>query len=298
MEIEKQTIRAEEYVSLTSRVIAVNAIFIKITGNTSDAIVLSQLIYWATKMKFKEFYKTDKELSEETMIPERSIFRIKQRLEEQGLISTKVKTSKTNTYYTINYELIYNMMECIVNTGIRKVRGTNTQNAQSIYNDNNRLHNKLRVETDDPLDEGVSSPRKETFKEEVNVGGSDSELGTTETETLVYEGEENKPKKTAKTNKKDKDIKTFIYQFKTNYEKVFKRKASFSYGLCYKLVNSALNDYSLDQLLSFGPVFFEDAMKSKPNPYWQSRSYSMQTFLSKETLNNLYNLYEQSKSIW
>lgn len=57
----------------------------------TECLVLSQLIYWASKVEFKEFYKTDKELASELKMNVFSFRRIKKKLEGLPFIITTVR---------------------------------------------------------------------------------------------------------------------------------------------------------------------------------------------------------------
>ena len=53
---------------MSDRIIAFNTVYSKITGSVTSGILLSQLMYWWGKVNGGIFYKTDKEIREETTL--------------------------------------------------------------------------------------------------------------------------------------------------------------------------------------------------------------------------------------
>jgi len=104
----------EELLNLFSkfneRPIAFMPIYAKISGSISSGLLLSQLCYWAKVMRYKEFYKIDRELMEETTLTERQIRTSKNNLKKLGLISTKLKGIPAKLYYTVNIDKIIEIL--------------------------------------------------------------------------------------------------------------------------------------------------------------------------------------------
>lgn len=99
----KKTNLNKEIISLFSgqaSVVTTPKLYIMLTGNHSLAIILNQCVYWSNKSKNDDgwFYKEYKEWFDEIHIPERTLRRRFDRLEQMGWITTKVKKIKgTNT---------------------------------------------------------------------------------------------------------------------------------------------------------------------------------------------------------
>src|ERR1700679_1115233 len=76
-----------------SSVVTTPKLYIQLTGNHSLAVVLNQCVYWSNKSSGKGgwFYKDYEEWFEEIHIPERTLRRRFDKLEELGWITTKVK---------------------------------------------------------------------------------------------------------------------------------------------------------------------------------------------------------------
>lgn len=86
----------KEIISLFSgqaSVVTTPKLYIQLTGSHSLAIVLNQAVFWSNKSKCKDgfFYKTYEEWFEEVHIPERTLRRRFDRLEQYDWITTKVK---------------------------------------------------------------------------------------------------------------------------------------------------------------------------------------------------------------
>ncbi len=76
-----------------SNVVTTPKLYIELTGNHSLAIVLNQCVFWSNKSDCKDgwFFKDYEEWFEEIHIPERTLRRRFEKLEEHGWITTKVK---------------------------------------------------------------------------------------------------------------------------------------------------------------------------------------------------------------
>lgn len=74
-------------------VVTTPKLYIQLTGSHSLAIVLNQAVFWSNKSKCKDgfFHKTYEEWFDEIHIPERTLRRRFDRLEQKGWITTKVK---------------------------------------------------------------------------------------------------------------------------------------------------------------------------------------------------------------
>lgn len=84
------------------RTIAYQPIYRKITGSTTSAILLSQLMFWWAKVKQREFYKTDAELMKETALTTDELRAAKRRLKKMSFIKIEVKGIPAKTFYTID----------------------------------------------------------------------------------------------------------------------------------------------------------------------------------------------------
>jgi len=91
---------------LNQRPIAYHRVYTQITGQLVAGVLLSQLIYWAGSKDYQEFYKTNKEISEETGLALWEVKKGKKRLSELGLVTITLKSLPRKTYYLINLDKI------------------------------------------------------------------------------------------------------------------------------------------------------------------------------------------------
>jgi AMP phosphorylase len=64
--MSKETQAFDIFDAFNERIIAYNVVYVRVTGSITAAVLLSQLVYWARTKRYEEFYKTDREIMEET----------------------------------------------------------------------------------------------------------------------------------------------------------------------------------------------------------------------------------------
>lgn len=110
------------------RIISIETNLVKLTGNYNRAAVLSQLFYWYLKMEKKEFYKTDKELSEELNLSKKTIEKIKKYLKDKGYITVYKKGVPAKSYYIINEDKIKKDIKTENKNFVNKKKGFSVDN--------------------------------------------------------------------------------------------------------------------------------------------------------------------------
>ncbi len=94
-------------------------LYVELTGKISLALVLNQCVFWSNKSKLNGswFYKTYEEWFEEIHMPERSLRRYFDKLEEEGWIITKVKkvNGQNIKHIFTNIDRIYESLSNITN---------------------------------------------------------------------------------------------------------------------------------------------------------------------------------------
>lgn len=100
---------------MSDRIIAFNTVYSKITGSVTSGILLSQLMYWWGKVNGGIFYKTDKEIREETTLGDYELVAAKNRLKELKIISIDRKGIPAKSYYTINIEILIDLITSSLN---------------------------------------------------------------------------------------------------------------------------------------------------------------------------------------
>lgn len=93
------------------RMITIPKIYIELTGEYAAASLLNQIVFWSDKSKRNDgfFYKTYKEWEEELSLSEYQVRRSVEKLEEKGVVETKLK--KANGSPTIHYKLDYEALQ-------------------------------------------------------------------------------------------------------------------------------------------------------------------------------------------
>lgn len=94
---------------LNQRPIAYYPIYRVITGSTSAGVLLSQLMYWFSKMDDREFYKTDGEIMDETHLTEKELRNAKKTLKYSGFVRIYPKCvngSPPKTHYFIDIDVL------------------------------------------------------------------------------------------------------------------------------------------------------------------------------------------------
>ncbi|MHB1681213.1 MAG: DnaD domain protein [Bacilli bacterium] len=93
--------------SLTGQanILTVPRIFIDLTGNLQNAVMLSQLVYWSDRTSNPQgwIYKSFDEWKEETSLTRHALRKARESLEEIGVVATMVK--KSNGSPTVHYQL-------------------------------------------------------------------------------------------------------------------------------------------------------------------------------------------------
>lgn len=90
--------------------IVYHRIYAKIGGGVTAGLLLSQLVYWAKAMKYKEFYKTDKDFREELCMGKYELSGAKKKLKDLGIITMKRKGIPAKTYYTVDISKIIKLI--------------------------------------------------------------------------------------------------------------------------------------------------------------------------------------------
>lgn len=126
--------------------IAYMPIYSRITGSVTAGILLSQIVYWDGKVKHRQFYKTDKEFSEELSMGASELKNAKKRLIKMGLIEIVRKGIPARTHYKLNLGRLSDLITTSVKKNatvsrkspnkINQNEPTNTDTTQKITPDN------------------------------------------------------------------------------------------------------------------------------------------------------------------
>lgn len=102
-------IRILKQLSGQENTITIPKVYIELTGNLTQALVLNQIVFWSDKTSRKDgyFYKTYKEWQEETALTERQVRYASEKLEPFGV---KTKVRKANGAPTVHYHVDFNKL--------------------------------------------------------------------------------------------------------------------------------------------------------------------------------------------
>jgi DnaD/phage-associated family protein len=128
MDFKQQVYDIISQFSGQNNVITVNIAYVDFTGDIETALFLSQVIYWTDRTTRKDgfFYKTDEEWREEIRLSRYAIRKARKKLEEMGILETKVK--KANGNPTVHYRLD---KQRFVESFISFLRNQKNENANS-----------------------------------------------------------------------------------------------------------------------------------------------------------------------
>lgn len=89
--------------ALDQQPIAVYPIYIDITGSMTAGVLLSQVMYWDSKMKGNEFYKNDAEFMQETRLTQSEFKTAKKIIGDLPFITIQRKGVPCRTWYSVNH---------------------------------------------------------------------------------------------------------------------------------------------------------------------------------------------------
>lgn len=99
-------------ISGQKNIVTVPRLFVKVTGDLTQAVILSQCLYWSDKSGRKDgfFYKTAEEFADEFGITARQVRYAADKLEEAGLIITELHRANGSptTHYKVNVDQLTN----------------------------------------------------------------------------------------------------------------------------------------------------------------------------------------------
>ncbi len=102
--------KKEVLLALHQRPIAYYPIYRRITGSTTAAILLSQLLYWYSACGGRKFYKTDNEIADETQLTEKELRNAKNCLKRFDFILIELEGLPRRTFYSFNETNLYHRL--------------------------------------------------------------------------------------------------------------------------------------------------------------------------------------------
>jgi len=146
--------------SLNQRPIAYYPIYRKITGSTTAGILLSQLMYWFSKKD--KFYKTDKDITEETLLTERELKTAKSKIKELSFIKITREGIPAKTYYEIDWD---NYIKILSKNNVNNDTNNKEQNDLSSWDKSSELENTNRPNNKGQKIQTITKTSSETSSE-------------------------------------------------------------------------------------------------------------------------------------
>lgn len=156
----------EVMLALHQKPIAYYPVYRDITGSTTAAILLSQLLYWYSACKGKKFYKTDSEIMEETRLTEKELRNAKSCLKKFDFIIIELEGLPRRTFYSFNETNLHRLLVQYSNAQraeleTPKGRSNNSPKGEAIT-ENTKEHAKNNSER------GKPAPKKSQLETENN----------------------------------------------------------------------------------------------------------------------------------
>jgi len=116
MNIMNETI--PNYLGALQRPVAYHPVFAKITGSVTSAVLLSQMIYWSTRVTVKDgwFFKTYKDWEEETGMTRRNLDTARKDLQSFGILSERNERLTHRMWYKVNWDALNKLIHAEVNS--------------------------------------------------------------------------------------------------------------------------------------------------------------------------------------
>lgn len=109
-----------DMLSKKNPIVIYNPIYTGITGSVNAGLLLGALIYWSKTKKHGEFYKTDKELMEETGMNFNELRAAKKKIIDSGIFSIEIKSLPAKTYYKLRLERLIILTEEKIKNAIKR----------------------------------------------------------------------------------------------------------------------------------------------------------------------------------
>jgi hypothetical protein len=115
---------------LNQRPIAYYPFYRELTGSTTAAILLSQLMYWFNKKD--KIFKTDEEIKQETYLTKKELENAKKLIKKLPFITVSVEGIPAKTYYEIDWEKYENLLMKDEETEPQKVEASSHEMGKQV----------------------------------------------------------------------------------------------------------------------------------------------------------------------
>lgn len=155
-------------IALNQRPVAYYPIYKTIAGSTTAGILLSQIMYWSSAVKGKEFYKPDIEIIEETGLSKNELRAAKKKLKTIPFIKMRLSSTKKYqavTFYEVDYRcyaLVLSRYSEIHESGIVKFTKSNSLISRNQISEfHELLYTETTTETTTEITSSITVPEPE-----------------------------------------------------------------------------------------------------------------------------------------
>lgn len=130
------------------RIVTIPKLYIEITGDLAESILLNQIVFYSDKSKREDgyFYKKYEDWADEVCLTERQVRHAAKKLISKGLIETKVL--KANGNPTVHYKLCFDKLVNWIMTNCQE------RNLQNVSNDSDKMSVSLtEITTENTTDD-------------------------------------------------------------------------------------------------------------------------------------------------
>jgi len=172
------------------RPIVYQRIYTQICKSVNAGLVLSQLVYWASVMKWKEFYKIDRELREDIGLTKAEFATAKKIIKSMPFIKVKPKKKLSKTHYKINRKKLTEAISSflgnrkpVIRTPSIKLSGilesSYQESCQPVTRNHDNSYTKIKTQitehSSDIQNENISRKQKGGFMEQLKFSEEDVE---------------------------------------------------------------------------------------------------------------------------
>lgn len=240
--------------ALNEKPVAYQRIYAKITGSITGGLLLSQLVYWAKTVNWEEFYKIDREISEELGMGFYELRSAKNNLKRLKIVSIKCKGIPPKTYYTISKQEIINLITTNATKNAKKVNKNAT--LHSVEKPHYEVGKNHIIECGKTTSRGVEKPQYITENKTENK--------TDIYDTHIFSEKLKKSEEIKKQKLNKKKIKSIIAYYQ---EIIAKQTTSGNIIISQKVENNIQA-----KMIVFKPINLILAIKGFSEDEWQMRN--------------------------
>ena len=164
--------------------LSISVTFIDFVDDLETGLFLSQVIYWADRVKRSDgyFYKTDDEWNQEIKLSKYSVRKARKKLEEMGLLETVVK--KANGNPTVHYKFDKDKFTQLFISFLRNRKNESSESQNGTF-ENEQSLTEITTENTTEITTNIYIPFAEVIDYLNNKTGSSYKSTTRKTKDLI-----------------------------------------------------------------------------------------------------------------